>query len=286
MRFQAALYRQFSHYSTVFANVRLRRPGCFLAHLLNLQNIAIKIIMKKYLTSALAIAGTAALIPTAGAVSILNETFEGYTLGDSGGQGGWVDFGGARLANIVNTNANGGTQSIEFSTNPGYGSDTTLDLAAPITSGKLVLSFDLYQPTGFDGSAHIFLSRGPTLTGTFDEGMHLFGDGTAGTFFDSGSPTTPLLIDQWVNVLVNIDLDADTATASYGGTEIYNGVWNTGGASPTQFQGMNIWAAEGAAVGVFNIDNLTLDTIPIPEPSGMTLLGLGFVSLAFRRRRA
>ncbi len=239
-----------------------------------------------YLSSiALAIAGTVA--PSASAVSILNETFESYALGDSTLQGGWVDFGGAQLTNIVDTIANGGTQSIEFATSPGYGSDTTLDLAAPITSGQLILSFDLFQPTGFDGNAHIFLSRGPTLTGTFDEGMHLFGDGTAGTFFDSGSPTTPLLIDQWVNVSVNIDLDADTATASYGGTEIFNGAWSNGGTAPTQFQGMNIWAAEGLNVSTFNIDNLKLDTVDaIPEPSGVALLGFGLVGMAFRRRRA
>ena len=236
---------------------------------------------KNLLGTAFAIA---ALSTSASAVTVFDETFETYTLGDSSGQGGWVDFGGTRLANIVDTIANGGTQSIEFSTSPGYGSDSTLDLASPITSGQLVLSFDLYQPTGFDGNAHIFLSRGPTLTGTFDEGMHLFGDGTAGTFFDTGSPTTPLLIDQWVPVMVNIDLDANTATASYGGTQIYNGAWNNGGASPTQFQGINIWAAEGLNVAVFNIDNLTLEVIP--EPSGVALLGLGIAGLTLRRRRS
>jgi formylglycine-generating enzyme required for sulfatase activity len=107
------------------------------------------------------------------------------------------------------------------------------------------------------------LSRGPTLTGTFDEGFHLFGDGTTGTFFDSGSPTTPLLFDQWVTVRIDMDLDADTAVVSCGGVEIFNGVWNNGGTSPTQFQGINIWAAEGVSVAVFNIDNLRLEVPPV-----------------------
>ncbi|MFT5410584.1 MAG: hypothetical protein ACI9NC_003316 [Verrucomicrobiales bacterium] len=247
-------------------------------------NSTMKLTVKNSLATALAIAGTAAFSSTAGAAVVYDETFETYALGDSSGQGLWVDFGGAQLSNVVNTIANGGTQSLALSTSPGYGSDTTIDLAAPITSGQLQLSFDIYQPTGFDGSAHIFLSRGATLGGVFDEGFHLFGDGTAGTFFDTGSPTTPLLLDQWVPVIVNIDLDADTANASYGGTEIFNGVWNNGGTAPTQFQGVNIWAAEGQAVSTYNIDNFKLETVP--EPSGVALLGLGFAGLVLRRRRA
>jgi len=242
-----------------------------------------KITTKNLLSAVFGIAAIAVLAPTANAQVIFNEDFEAYTLGDSSGQGGWVDFGGTRIVPVVDTIANGGTQSLEFSTNPGYGSDTTLDLAAPITSGQLALSFDVYQPVGYDGNSHFFFSRGPTLSGTFDEGLHLFGDGTAGTFFDSGSPTTPLLTDQWVNVMINIDLDANTTTASYGGTEIFNGAWNNGGGTPNQFQGINIWAAEGLNVAVFNVDNLSL--VVVPEPSAFALLGLGFAGLVLRRRR-
>jgi hypothetical protein len=84
-------------------------------------------------------------------------------------------------------------------------------------------------------------------------------------------------------VQISIDLDANTAVASYGGTEIFNGAWNNGGASPTQYQGLNIWAAGGAAVENFYLDNLNLDIVP--EPSGLALLGLSFVGLVLRRRR-
>lgn len=245
-----------------------------------------KLNTRNSLAPTLAILGTAAFASMAGAVTIYEETFESYSLGDSDGQGGWVDFGGTRPANIVDSMSNGGTQSLEFSTNPGYGSDSTLDLAQPITSGQLALTFDIFQPTGFDGTANIFLSRGPTLGGTFEEGLFLVGDGTALTFFDTNSPTTPLLLDQWVEVAVNIDLDADTVVATYGGTEIFNGPWNNEGASPVQFQGLNIWATGGALEAPFNIDNLTLITDPIPEPSSLALLGLGFFGTVIRRRRA
>lgn len=241
-----------------------------------------------FLGALVASTGFTSFAPTAGAASVFDETFEGYALGNADGQGAWVDFGGARLTSIVNTLASGGSQSIEFSTNPGYGSDSYFDLAAPITSGQLALTFDTYIPTGFDGNAHYFISRGPTGDGppanVFEEGFHFFGNGTAGTFYDSGSPTTPLLRDQWVTVRVDIDLDGNTAVASYGGTEIFNGAWNNGGASPNQYQGVNIWAAEGANVAVFNVDNFRLDIVP--EPSGLTLLGLGLVGLALRRRRS
>ncbi|MFP6896219.1 MAG: PEP-CTERM sorting domain-containing protein [Roseibacillus sp.] len=235
------------------------------------------------LRTLIAIVGSASFAASAGATSIFNEDFESYTLGNSDGQGGWVDFGGTRIVDIVNTISNGGSQSMAYSTNPGYGGDSTLDLASPITSGLLALSFDIYQPASFDGEAHIFISRSATLSGGFEEGLHLIGNGTSGTFFDSGSPTTPLLTDQWVAVQISIDLDANTAVASYGGTEIFNGAWNNGGASPTQYQGLNIWAAGGAAVENFYLDNLNLDIVP--EPSGLALLGLSFVGLVLRRRR-
>ena len=234
----------------------------------------------KSLGALLALTSGIVLATSANATTIFNETFEGYSLGDSNGQGGWVDFGGPRPANVVNSIANGGAQSLEFSTNPGYGSDSTLDLAAPITSGQLTLSFDIYQPSSFDGRSNVYLSRGPTLTGTFEEGLFFLGEGA--NFGDTGSPPTALLTDQWVAVLVDIDLDADTAVASYGGTEIFNGAWNNGGASPTQFQGINIWANNGAAVDSFYIDNLVLEQVP--EPSGIALLVLGASGLILRRR--
>ncbi|MFT5124574.1 MAG: PBP1b-binding outer membrane lipoprotein LpoB, partial [Verrucomicrobiales bacterium] len=48
-----------------------------------------KSIIKHALMTALAIAGCAALAPTASAAPLIDETFESYTLGDSNGQGGW-----------------------------------------------------------------------------------------------------------------------------------------------------------------------------------------------------
>jgi hypothetical protein len=234
------------------------------------------------LRTIIAIVGSASFAASAGATSVFNEDFESYALGNSDGQGGWVDFGGSRTVDIVNSFANGGSQSIAFSTNPGYGGDSTLDLADPITTGQLALSFDIYQPAGFDGTAEIYLSRLATLSGGFQTGLHLVGNGGTGQF-GPGASTTAILTDQWVGVTVSIDLDADTAAVSYGGTEIYNGTWVNGGDSPSQYQGLNIWASNGANAENFYLDNLKLDIVP--EPSGLALLGLSFIGLVLRRRR-
>ena len=231
----------------------------------------------------IAIVGLASFTTSAGATTVFNEDFESYALGNSDGQGGWVDFGGTRIVDIVDSHASGGSQSIAFSTNPGYGADSTLDLADPITTGQLAFSFDIYQPAGFDGTAEIYLSRSATLSGGFETGFHLVGNGGTGEFVAAAGATTALLTDQWVAVTVSIDLDADTAAVSYGGTEIYNGTWVNGGASPSQYQGLNIWASNGANVENFYIDNLKLDIVP--EPSGLALLGLSFIGLVLRRRR-
>ncbi|MDE0593930.1 MAG: PEP-CTERM sorting domain-containing protein [Roseibacillus sp.] len=231
----------------------------------------------------IAIVGLASFTTSAGATTVFNEDFESYALGNSDGQGGWVDFGGSRIVDIVDSHASGGSQSIAFSTNPGYGGDSTLDLADPITTGQLAFSFDLYQPAAFDGTAEIYMSRLATLSGGFQTGLHLVGNGGTGEFQAAAGATTALLTDQWVAVTVSIDLDADTAAVSYGGTEIYNGTWVNGGASPSQYQGLNIWASNGANAENFYIDNLKLDIVP--EPSGLALLGLSFIGLVLRRRR-
>ncbi|MEE2734579.1 MAG: PEP-CTERM sorting domain-containing protein [Verrucomicrobiota bacterium] len=241
-----------------------------------------------------------------------NYTFEDLNLGNVDGQGGfldsgpwancggdgcwwnngWTDFGGTpRPTNVVNTRASGGSQSLEFSTNPGYGSDAYLDLTEARHSGQWILSFDIYQPSEYDGTAHIYISRGATGSGVFQEGFHFQGNGTTGRFYDSGSTQLSLIQDRWVNVRVDIDLDANTAEARYGGDLFYIGPWNNGGNFPNQIQGVNIWAAEGTTAAAFNIDNFMLVdpaswAALVPEPSGLTLLGLGVLGLGLRRRRS
>lgn len=244
-----------------------------------------KVTNPRFISALAALAAGAALTTSAGAAVIFNETFEGYTLGNANGQGGWVDFGGAQLTNVVDTIANGGSQSIQFTTTPGYGSDSTFDMTSPITSGQGVLSFDVYHPATNDGKLLMFFSRGATLTGGFEQGVFLTSNGTAGTFgADKSAMSTPLLTDQWVSVNISFDLDANTSVVTYGGTEIYNGVWVAEGVLPSQYQGIDIWADGGTSVGAFNIDNLRLDAVP--EPSSIALLGLGVGGLFFRRRRA
>ena len=270
---------------------------------------------------ALMIVGCISIAPTASGTVVVaagrqagyNYTFEDLNLGNVDGQGGfldsgpwgncggdgcwwnngWTDFGGTpRPTNVVNTRASGGSQSLEFSTNPGYGSDAYFDLTEARHSGQWILSFDIYQPSEYDGRAHIFISRGPTgPPHVFEEGFHFQGDGTTGRFYDTGSTQLSLVQDRWARVRVEIDLDANTAEARYDGSLFYIGPWNNGGNSPNQIQGVNIWAAEGTTAAAFNIDNFMLvDPVSwaaiIPEPSGLTLLGLGALGLGLRRRRS
>jgi hypothetical protein len=250
------------------------------------QQSTMKVTHPRFVSALAALAASAALATSASAAVVFNETFEGYTLGDVAGQGLWADFGGAELTNVVDTMANGGTKSLAFSTKPagGYGSDATVEVVAPITAGQLVLSFDIFHPTTNDGDGFFYFSRGATLATVFQQGISLEARGTAGTFGDDGSPKTGLLTGQWVPVVMNIDLDADTLVATYGGTQIFNGAWITDAGLPSQYQGIDIWADGGTSGGSFYIDNLRLDAVP--EPSSIALLGLGAGGLFFRRRRA
>jgi len=127
-----------------------------------------------------------------------------------------------KTTDIVDTNASTGTQSIRFSSpvpNGGYGSDATLDLAAPITTGQLRLTFDIFHSAGFTGNAFVFISRGATNAPDFrfEQGISLVGDGSTGMFQNEGSAPTGLLVDQWVPVTITIDLDTNTSLPAFDG---------------------------------------------------------------------
>ena len=230
----------------------------------------------------------------------ISEDFDSYAIGDVGGQGAWVDFGGTLSADITAALAHSGTQSLMVSINPadpnpfdipGYGSDVFLDLPADITAGQWNLSYWLHVPADFNGIGFGFFSEGPIAEGFFDHGMQLIvdGDPIADLFVYSDGVQSyglPLMRDQWVEVNSMIDLDANTLEVSYNGDELFSGAWDPDaldGDTPT-FRGLNLWAQDGSD-GAIYFDDINLAPV-VPEPAGLLLVFIAFLTrVCYGRRR-
>ena len=145
----------------------------------------------------------------------IDEKFDDYTLGNIAGQGPWHDFGGSLISEVSDERAKSGSQSLKLTlnpdnglpVNPGYGSDTFMDMAAPVSSGRWQLSYDIYVPSEFDGTAHAFFSEGNLGMGGFGFGMQLIADTRQGLmgFTDKAadSPTEPVITDNSVPLVID-----------------------------------------------------------------------------------
>ena len=234
-----------------------------------------------------------------------SDDFESYTPGNANGQGPWVDFGGSLPTEISTAQANSPTQSLALSLNPdpaadsSYGSDVynaALHNGTVLTDGSWTLSYQLLLPSDYEGDLHMYISEGE-MPGDFKQGAWLLakadGDVLQYNFGNSGG-TTPLVRDRWAEVKLEIDLDADTFTAYYDGTEFYTGAWNLDGALTPAIGGVNFWA-DGltGASGTAYVDDFSLCPTgadgDIPEPVTMAALGLALAGLGGyvrKRRRA
>ena len=166
---------------------------------------------------------------------------------------------------VVDSRARSGTQSIRQSLGPatgnpveqGYGSDVFLNISSlvpePLTSGQYQLSYWQYVENAFDGIALAFLSEDmidATTGGGFDEGALIAADRRAGgpstTVFRSGTTDlTTLLLDQWVQYVVDIDLDNDSVDITYNGTTFHTGPWDLDGGGVEGLDGIDLWVSAG-----------------------------------------
>ncbi len=234
----------------------------------------------------------------ASAASIYSSDFEApeYSVGDVDGQGGgeagwlgpWVNI-YTKTANVSNADANGGTQSLEFISSGGGGSDRVAyyrnhPIAEAGSSKTVSMKFDLNLASLENGSFIIYgldttNAVGPEIT-LVHSGSNSFVD----VFRRDGASSTDSGVDVTGGEWHTFELVSDMATSTYSWS--VDGVVQETGlgfrSSPAGLERVRFWSTYNN--GVSYLDNVVVTAIP--EPSTIALMGmigvLGFV--AYRRK--
>jgi len=164
------------------------------------------------------------------------DRFDSYTPGSSQGQGGWKGWENDPSAAGQISNAQSYSPSNSFAVT--MNSDNIRELSG-IDSGKWKLTAKQFIPSGFTGDTYfILLSQysDAACGGDYECGWAVEVSFSGGYVTNDGNDGGQMnyVTNQWVDIEVEFDLDADTQTFKYNGTTLYTGSWSgqmSGGAS-------------------------------------------------------
>jgi len=236
----------------------------------------------------------AAPVLTTDFASLANGTVTNLDLNGVTTGGSWV-LNQARVANFEIQDS-GGDKALLLDDPDSTGNSGTVQFAAVLLSSAVNLSTDSVtwdfrtaaRRTGTDKGLRyqFFSANGNDVAATldwYDTGFVSLNFGedtvntanTAFTFLNPWNPSSASVRD------VSVQFDGTAVNVSFGGESLVGTVQN----SVTGIGRVRIYSisAASSARGLF-LDDVTVTTAPIPEPSSLALLGLGSL-LAFKRRR-
>jgi hypothetical protein len=149
------------------------------------------------------------------------ESYEaGTILNNVGGWAGWAGDEGA-AAPVSDAFAYSGLNSVEI---PG-----TADLVHEfeMAGGQFVLTAMQYIPSGTTGSTYFILMNqygGPDEWST--QTTYNMDDGVITAWGDGASPDVTIQYDQWVELKIEVDMDANTLVEYYNGVQIDSKEWS------------------------------------------------------------
>jgi hypothetical protein len=201
---------------------------------------------------------------------VIADNFEFYIPGmEPCGINGWQAWSGSTdVCGLVTTElAASGMRSLKLvgavGGSTGAGDDVVQ--AFNLTSGRHVLRLNTYIPVGTTGRGWVvLLSEYPA---PFNWALNLMLDADAGVIRDEQDAmlSRPLELGRWVEVMVVVDLDADTVDAFYDGVQFIAGKsWTLGvpPSGPATFKALDIYADEpgGRGITAMYVDDVSLRT--------------------------
>lgn len=187
------------------------------------------------------------------------DDFDTYALASQmHGQGGWAGWDNfAFLGALV-------TDSQALSTPHSLDINGSADLVqeyAGATSCQWVYTAWQYVPNDFVGQSFFILLNTYSIGGAKNWSTEVMFNSSGVVHSDFDGAELPLITGQWVELRVEIDLDADSQTFFYGGTELYTKSWTEGVSGGGA---LNIAAVDLFANGASSVyyDNMSL-LIPV-----------------------
>jgi hypothetical protein len=155
-----------------------------------------------------------------------NDDFEAYEVGSSmHGQGGWKGWGNdpTYTAYVTDLYSHSPTKSVDI-----QGLSDLVHEYSGYTSGKWIYTAWQYVPTDFTGLSYFILLNTYSDPGTNNNWSTQisFGDGLVTSEFEY--VTLDLITGRWVELKVEIDLDANVQTVYYDGQVLTTKSWTEG----------------------------------------------------------
>ena len=214
------------------------------------------------------------------------DDFDSYATGSQlHGQGGWKGWDN----DSTWTAPTSGAQSFSAPNSAEIGGNADLVHEYSEVGGQVQFSTMQYIPSNAAGQSFFLLLNEYNDGGPYDWSVQLNFDLTVGQVVSDlgGGATAPIVRDNWVELLFDIDLDANTVDEYYNGSLLASHQWddtlsNTfgavdlfgNGASPIYYDNMSLAEPSGEVV---------------PEPASIVLAAFGLLGLGllgWRRRAA
>lgn len=218
----------------------------------------------------------AALVSTA-AAGEWSDNFDSYSTGENlqgvGGWKGWDNSGGA-AAKTSDKQALSSPNSVDIL--------RAADLVheyEDITEGQWVYTAWQFIPSGFSGTTYFILLNTYNDGGPYSWSVQLPFNSSTKKVTDDFDPeaSLDLVLDKWVELRVEIDLDADSRSVYYDGNLLSTVPWTSqGGDAVTSLAAVDLYANNSNSV---YYDDMSL----VPEPTAGLLIVLA-AAAALRRR--
>ena len=195
--------------------------------------------------------------------TVWTETFDSYENGSKiMGQGGWFTWAAFPDwdAEVVSSNARSTPNSLLIQEN-----SDVVHWFTGITTGLMNMSVWQYVPENFSGESYFILLS--LYNGEYsywatqlriDSSLHAI-------VSEKEEQTLPLITNQWVNIIVIIDLVADTQDIYYNGALLSEKSWRNGYSpgGPRNFGAINLYANHATAI---YYDDFTINVEQLPQP--------------------
>lgn len=203
---------------------------------------------------------------------VWSDNFDSYSLGPLHGQGGWEawDNNPDTTGYVVDDPSYSPSNSAEIAWYDENSADIVYQFSG-ISSGTWNLTAMQYVPSDMQGNSYFLLLNTYNHLGPYSWSLQLIVSASEGLIydFDNADDWLDLVVDDWAEIRVEIDFEADVQTVYYNGDELLSKSWVDGasGGGEKNLACIDLYADSAFSTAVY-YDDFVLEG----EASGADLL--------------